>query len=64
MKPNLRSLIFPLLSTLFFLAILLALNTVYAPLEFGSATPVAPMAIITRGLPMGIPPTTTTALNP
>jgi hypothetical protein len=64
MKPNLRSLIFPLLSTLFFLVILFALNTFYEPLEFGSATPLAPMSVITRGLPLGAPPTTTTALSP
>jgi uncharacterized membrane protein (DUF485 family) len=64
MKPNLRSLIFPLLSTLFFLVILFALNLFYEPLEFGSATPVAPMSVITRGFPLGVSPTATTALNP
>jgi hypothetical protein len=64
MKFNLHSLIFPLLSTLFFLVLLLALNAVYEPLELKNATPVAPMSTITREVLLSTSPSGTTALNP
>lgn len=64
MKSKVHSLIFPLLSTLFFLALLLALNAVYEPIEFKNATPIAPVATVTRGLFIGVPSATTTVLNP
>jgi hypothetical protein len=46
MKSKGHSLIFPLLSTLFFLALLLALNAVYEPLELENATPVDPVITV------------------
>jgi hypothetical protein len=63
MKSSIRKLIFPLLSTLFFLALLVSLNMMYQPFNPSNATPI-PIDITVNYEPLfEMAPETTSAVK-
>jgi hypothetical protein len=62
-KSSIRKLIFPLLSTLFFLALLVSLNTLYQPFNPSNATPIPIDITVNYEASLETAPETTSAIK-
>jgi hypothetical protein len=63
MKSAIRAIIFPLLSTLFFLALVLSLHTLYEPFNPSNATPIPLEITINREASLEIAPESISAMK-